>query len=49
MSGWAVALFLRELRLSLRVGGGALIGVLFFLAVITVIPSASGRISTCWR
>ncbi|WP_029058103.1 heme exporter protein CcmB [Stappia stellulata] len=36
------ALFLRELRLSLRVGGGALIGVLFFLAVITVIPFGVG-------
>ena len=42
MSGWMGALFLRELRLSLRVGGGALIGVLFFLAVITVIPFGVG-------
>ncbi|MCA1299715.1 heme exporter protein CcmB [Stappia indica] len=42
MSGWVWALFLRELRLSVRVGGGALIGVLFFLAVITVIPFGVG-------
>ena len=27
------ALFLRDLRLSMRAGGGALIGVLFFLTV----------------
>jgi heme exporter protein B len=40
--GWASALFLRELKLSLRVGGGALIGVLFFLAVITVVPFGVG-------
>lgn len=39
---WVGALFARELRLSVRVGGGALIGVLFFLAVITVIPFGVG-------
>lgn len=37
-----MALFLRELRLATRVGGGALIGVLFFLAVVTVIPFGVG-------
>jgi len=42
MTGWVGALFVRELRLALRVGGGALIGVLFFLAVITVIPFGVG-------
>ncbi|WP_186399997.1 heme exporter protein CcmB [Stappia sp. P2PMeth1] len=40
--GWLAALFARELRLSLRSGGGALIGVLFFLAVVTVIPFGVG-------
>ncbi|MBA5778627.1 heme exporter protein CcmB [Stappia sp. F7233] len=42
MTGWAQALILRELRLAVRVGGGALIGVLFFLAVVTVIPFGVG-------
>ncbi len=36
------ALFLRELRLAVRVGGGALIGVLFFLIVVTLMPFAIG-------
>ena len=36
------ALFLREIRLSVRVGGGALMGVLFFLIVVTVFPFAVG-------
>lgn len=42
MTGWAQALIVRELRLAVRVGGGALIGVLFFLAVVTVIPFGVG-------
>jgi len=42
MNGWVGALFQRELRLAVRVGGGALIGVLFFLAVVTVIPFGVG-------
>ncbi|WP_421980166.1 heme exporter protein CcmB [Roseibium sp.] len=42
MSGWAMALFRRDLRLSVRVGGSALVGVLFFLAVVTVIPFGVG-------
>ena len=42
MSGWFFALVARELRLALRVGGGALIGVLFFLAVVTVVPFGMG-------
>ncbi|MES0883752.1 heme exporter protein CcmB [Roseibium sp. SCP14] len=42
MTGWAVALFQRDLRLSVRVGGSALVGVLFFLAVVTVIPFGVG-------
>jgi heme exporter protein B len=36
------ALFIREWRLALRVGGGALMGALFFLIVITVIPFGVG-------
>ncbi|MBD8877367.1 heme exporter protein CcmB [Roseibium polysiphoniae] len=42
MSSWALSLFQRELRLAVRVGGGALVGVLFFLAVVTVIPFGVG-------
>ncbi|BBE73400.1 heme exporter protein CcmB [Oharaeibacter diazotrophicus] len=41
MTTWT-ALFLRELRLAVRVGGGALMGVLFFLIVVSVIPFAVG-------
>ncbi len=36
------ALLLRDLRLSIRAGGGALIGVLFFMAVVAVIPFGVG-------
>ncbi len=42
MTGWASALFRRDLLLSIRVGGSALVGVLFFLAVVTVIPFGVG-------
>lgn len=42
MSGWVSALFLRELRLAVRVGGSGVVGVLFFLAVVTVIPFGVG-------
>ena len=41
MSGFA-ALFVREWKLATRLGGGALMGVLFFLIVITVIPFGVG-------
>ncbi len=37
-----LALYLRDLRLGVRAGGGALTGVLFFLAVIATIPFAVG-------
>lgn len=37
-----LALYLRDLRLSVRAGGGALIGVIFFLAVIATIPFGVG-------
>lgn len=36
------ALFLRDLRLGIRAGGGALIGVLFFLTVVVLMPFALG-------
>src|ERR1700730_14258946 len=32
----------RDIRLAVRVGGGALIGVLFFLIVVTLVPFAIG-------
>jgi heme exporter protein B len=37
-----LALFLRGIRLSIRAGGGALTGVIFFLAVIATIPFGVG-------
>lgn len=37
-----VALFRREMRLSLRIGGGTLMGVLFFLSVVTIVPFGVG-------
>ncbi|GAB4516182.1 MAG: heme exporter protein CcmB [Roseibium sp.] len=42
MTNWALVLFQRDLRLSVRVGGSALVGVLFFMAVVTVIPFGVG-------
>jgi heme exporter protein B len=36
------ALVLRDMRLAVRVGGGAFIGVLFFLIVVTLVPFAMG-------
>jgi heme exporter protein B len=36
------ALFVRELRLATRAGGGALMGALFFLIVVTVVPFGVG-------
>jgi heme exporter protein B len=37
-----LALFVRDLRLGVRAGGGALVGVLFFLAVVAVVPFGVG-------
>lgn len=37
-----LALFLRDLKLGVRAGGGALVGVLFFLAIVAVVPFAVG-------
>jgi heme exporter protein B len=36
------ALLVRDMRIAVRVGGGALMGVLFFLIVVTLIPFAIG-------
>lgn len=36
------ALLLRDIRLGIRAGGGMLVGVLFFLAVISVLPFGVG-------
>ena len=36
------ALLLRDMRLAVRVGGGALMGVLFFLLVVTMVPFGVG-------
>ena len=37
------ALFWRDLRISIRAGGGALTGILFYLAVAAVVPFAVGH------
>jgi heme exporter protein B len=37
-----VALFMRDIRIALRAGGGASIAVLFFLIVVTLAPFAVG-------
>jgi heme exporter protein B len=36
------ALLVRDMRLAVRVGGGAMMGVLFFLTVVAVVPFALG-------
>ena len=36
------ALLIRDMKLAIRVGGGALMGALFFLIVVTMIPFAAG-------
>ncbi len=36
------AIFLRDLRLAVRIGGGAMVGVVFFLAVVTIVPFGVG-------
>lgn len=36
------ALFTRDARISIRIGGGAMTGVLFFLTVVTLVPFAVG-------
>jgi len=36
------ALLARDLRLAVRVGGGALIGIVFFTLVVTLVPFAAG-------
>src|SRR5689334_24565189 len=41
MSAFA-ALLVRDMRLAVRAGGGALMGALFFLIVVTLMPFAIG-------
>jgi heme exporter protein B len=36
------AVFARDARIAIRIGGGAMMGVLFFLAVVTMVPFAIG-------
>jgi len=36
------AVLIRDVRIAMRVGGGALMGVLFFLVVVTLVPFALG-------
>ena len=36
------ALFMRDIRIAIRIGGGAMIGVLFFMTVVTLMPFAIG-------
>ncbi|HET8918563.1 MAG TPA: heme exporter protein CcmB [Xanthobacteraceae bacterium] len=36
------ALLVRDMRIAVRVGGGAMIGVLFFVVVVTLMPFAVG-------
>ena len=36
------ALFARDARIAIRIGGGAMMGVLFFLTVVTLVPFAVG-------
>ena len=36
------ALFVRELRLASRAGGGGTMGVVFFLILVTIVPFAIG-------
>jgi heme exporter protein B len=36
------ALFVRDVRIAMRIGGGAMIGVLFFMSVVTLMPFAIG-------
>jgi heme exporter protein B len=43
------ALFVRDIRLALRVGGGAWMGVLFFLIVVALVPFALGPDSALLR
>jgi heme exporter protein B len=43
------ALLMRDIRLAVRVGGGAWIGVLFFLIVVTMVPFAIGPELTLLR
>ncbi len=42
MTSPALALFIREWRIAQRIGGGASIGAMFFLILVTIMPFALG-------
>jgi heme exporter protein B len=42
MKAAMLALFLREIRLASRIGGGGAMGVVFFLIMVTIVPFAIG-------
>jgi heme exporter protein B len=42
MSAPLAALFQRDLRLAARIGGGAMVGLVFFLSVVTIVPFGVG-------
>ena len=42
MTSPLLALFRRDLALSSRIGGGAMVGLVFFLAVVTIVPFGIG-------
>ncbi len=42
MTGPLAAIFRRDLLLAMRIGGGAMVGVVFFLAVVTIVPFGVG-------
>src|ERR1700728_2805224 len=42
MMGPLAAVLVRDVRIAMRVGGGALMGVLFFVVVVTLVPFAVG-------
>ena len=37
-----ISLFVRDLKLAIRVGGGALMSLIFYISVITIIPFSIG-------
>lgn len=42
MTGALLALYVREVRLARRIGGGGSMGVMFFLILVTIVPFAIG-------
>ena len=44
-----LVVFLRDLMLARRIGGGGVLGLVFFLSLVTVVPFAIGPDLTCCR